>query len=53
MELLLSQERVVSLLYDRTFPDRPHDAPQLGSSFAESGDFAAEEEEGLDVDVGF
>ena len=48
MELLLSQERVVTLLYDRTFPDRPHDAMQ---SFGESGD-AEDEELGLE-DVGF
>ena len=26
LELLLSQERVVTLLYDRTFPERPPDA---------------------------
>ena len=34
MELLLSQERVVTLLYERTFPARPQDAvfPAPGST---------------------
>ena len=43
MELLLSQERVVTLLYDRTFPDRPHDLLP-----GESGELGEGEELGLD-----
>ena len=47
MELLLSQERVVTLLYDRTFPDRPHDLLP-----GESGELGEGEELGID-DGGF
>ena len=38
MELLLSQERVVTLLYERTFPARPQDAVLPGSIAPEQGD---------------
>ena len=55
MELLLSQERVVALLYERTFPERPqHDGALggLGGSFAGMGDLGAEEEQLQLDDVG-
>ena len=42
MELLLSQERVVTLLYERTFPDRPHALP------AEAAELREGEELGVD-----
>ena len=42
MELLLSQERVVTLLYERTFPDRPHELP------AEAAELREGEELGVD-----
>ena len=43
MELLLSQERVVTLLYERTFPDRPHELLP-----AESAELREGEELGID-----
>ena len=43
MELLLSQERVVTLLYERTFPDRPHALLP-----AESAELREGEELGID-----
>ena len=55
MELLLSQERVVSLLYERTFPPRPDDAvvpimqqPPLEGQLG--GEALADEEEAMLAD---
>jgi len=57
MELLLSQERVINLLYDKTFPRKPGDSKGMEALPPLEGDDMGpldEEEfaEGEDIDLG-
>jgi hypothetical protein len=44
LELLLSQERVVKLLYDKTFPHPPHGGVSIGGATEPAGDSGGAEE---------